>query len=114
MAQFYGNNDPRAIDELLGKLPENTCVTTELEDFWTLYFDSSSTIATGGIGVVLISPDDHTTTISHKLSFTCTNNVAEYEAFLTGLAIAKNMGVQILKVMGDSNLVVRQLVVNFL
>ncbi|GMN64850.1 hypothetical protein TIFTF001_033922 [Ficus carica] len=25
IAQFNGNNDPRAIDELLGKLPENTC-----------------------------------------------------------------------------------------
>lgn len=33
IAQFNGNNDPRAIDELLGKLPENTCVTTKLEDF---------------------------------------------------------------------------------
>lgn len=79
-----------------------------------MYFDGSATIATREIGVVLTSPDDHTTTISHKLTFTCTNNVAEYEAFLMGLAITKNLGVQILKVMGDSNLVVRQLVVNFL
>lgn len=64
-----------------------------MEDFWRLHFDGSSTTAVGGIGVVLTSPDVHTMTILHKLAFSNTNNVAKYEAFLTGLATTKNVGV---------------------
>ena len=42
------------------------------------------------------------------LEFPCSNNTAEYEAYLTGLAMALEMGVKHLKVLGDSNLVVCQ------
>ena len=43
-----------------------------------------------------------------KLEFPCLNNTAEYEAYLTGLATALEMGVKHLKVLGDSNLEVCQ------
>ena len=46
--------------------------------------------------------------MSFKLDFPCTNNMAEYEAYLTGLAIAHEMGIKRLRVIGDSNLVVCQ------
>ena len=46
--------------------------------------------------------------LSFKLKFLCSNNTAEYEAYLVGLATALEMGVKHLKVMGDSNLVVCQ------
>ena len=46
--------------------------------------------------------------LSFKLEFPCSNNTTEYEAYLTGLAIALKMGVKHLKVIGDSNLVVCQ------
>ena len=42
------------------------------------------------------------------LEFPCSNNTTEYEAYLTGLATALEMGVKHLKVLGDSNLVVCQ------
>ena len=46
--------------------------------------------------------------MSFKLDFPCTNNMAEYEAYLTGLAVAREMGIKHLQVIGDSNLVVCQ------
>ena len=46
--------------------------------------------------------------MSFKLNFPCTNNTAEYEAYLTGLAVAREMGIKHLRVIGDSNLVVCQ------
>ena len=45
--------------------------------------------------------------MSFKLDFTCTNNTTEYEAYLTGLVVAREMGIKCLKVR-DSNLVVCQ------
>ena len=52
--------------------------------------------------------EDEAIALSFKLEFPCSNNMAEYEAYLTGLAMALEMGVKHLKVMGDSNLVVCQ------
>ena len=52
--------------------------------------------------------EDKVVALSFKLEFPCSNNMAEYETYLTGLATAPEMGVKHLKVLGDSNLVVCQ------
>ena len=44
----------------------------------------------------------------YKLTFECTNNVAEYEALLLGLHALKDMGAKRIKVIGDSELVINQ------
>ncbi|CAL2229588.1 unnamed protein product [Prunus armeniaca] len=80
---------------------------------WTLYFDGSSTSKGGGAGVVLINPDGHATALSFKLDFPCTNNVAEYEAFIMGLSTAIEMGAERMKIIGHSNLVLTQLQESF-
>ena len=69
-------------------------------------FNGSSTTQSGGMGVVLYHEEDKVVTLSFKLEFPCSNNMAEYETYLTGLATTLEMGVKHLKVMGDSNLVV--------
>lgn len=46
--------------------------------------------------------------VSSCLEFECTNNVAKYEALLLGLQKAINLNVVVLKVVGDSEIVVRQ------
>ena len=46
--------------------------------------------------------------MSFKLNFPCTNNTAENEAYLRGLAVACEMGIKHLRVIRDSNLVVCQ------
>ena len=65
----------------------------EVREQWVMKFDGSFTTQSR---------------VSFKLEFSCSNNTAEYEAYLTGLATALEMGVKHLRVMGDSNLVVCQ------
>ena len=60
------------------------------------------------MGVVLYHEEDKVVALSFKLEFPCSNNTAEYEAYLIGLATALKMGVKHLRVLGDSNLVVCQ------
>ena len=69
-------------------------------------FDGSSTAHSRGVGVILYHEEDKVVALSLKLEFPCSNNTAEYEAYLTGLATALEMGVKHLKVLEDSNLVV--------
>ena len=69
-------------------------------------FDGSFTTQLGGVGVVLYHEEDKAVALSFKLEFPCSNKTTKYKAYLTGLAIALEMGIKHLKVIGDSNLVV--------
>ena len=53
----------------------------------------------------------HNTNKGHacKLCFSCTNNIAEYEALLLGLHILKDLGAKKISAQGDSELVIRQI-----
>jgi hypothetical protein len=74
---------------------------------WTMYFDGASTKDSAGAGVVLISPLEEAMHLSLKLDFKTTNNIAEYEAYILGLNIAKEMGIKGLKVFGDADLIIQ-------
>ena len=80
----------------------------EVGEQWVMKFDGSSTTQSEGVGVVFYHEEDKAIALSFKLEFPCSNNTAKYEAYLTGLATALEMGVKHLKVLGDSNLVVCQ------
>ena len=73
---------------------------------WTMRFDGSTTTTSNGLGIVISCEDRDTMPLSFKLKFPCSNNVVEYEAYWTGLAIAP--GVKHMRVLGDSNLTVSQ------
>ena len=62
---------------------------------------------------MLSCEDGDTMLLSFKLGFSYSNNVAEYEAYLTGLAVALSMGVKHMRVLGDSKPVVSQVKVDF-
>ena len=81
-------------------------MTKVIEEQWVMKFDSSFTVNSGGAGVILYHEGEETVALSFKLEFPCSNNTAEYEAYLTRLAIVLEMGIKHLKVIGDSNLVV--------
>ena len=57
---------------------------------------------------MLISPEGHKITCALKFGFKASNNKAEYEAFLGGLRLAKEMKVGYLQIFSDSQLVVKQ------
>jgi ribonuclease HI len=61
-----------------------------------------------GASIVLYKGNGEVVTKSFKFDFPCSNNAAEYEAYLTGLAIAYEIGIKHLRVIGDSNLMICQ------
>ena len=58
---------------------------------------------------ILISPEANHCPFTAKLSFDCTNNVAEYEAYVLGLQAAIEKKIKSLNVYGDSAVVICQL-----
>ena len=58
------------------------------EDGWKMYFDGASNALGRGVGAVLISPKGNHCPFTAKLSFECTNNVAEDETCVLGLQAA--------------------------
>ena len=71
-------------------------------------FDGSSTATSAGASIVLYKDNREAVMKSFKFDFPCSNNTAEYEAYLAGLAIAYEIGIKHIRVVGDSNLVVCQ------
>jgi len=104
LAQFPGKKKFPLDDVVLREV----AMAEEVRKQWIMKFNGSSTTQSGGVGVVLYHEEDKVVALSFKLEFPCSNNMAEYEAYLTGLATALEMGVKHLRVMGDSNLVVCQ------
>ena len=83
-------------------------VKQKREGQWIMYFDGSTAKIGAGAGVYIISPIWDFKALSYKLTFECTNNVAEYEALLLGLHALKYLGAQRIRVLGDSELVINQ------
>uniref|UniRef100_A0A2N9HMC5 RNase H type-1 domain-containing protein n=1 Tax=Fagus sylvatica TaxID=28930 RepID=A0A2N9HMC5_FAGSY len=104
LAQFPGEDSSSISDEVPGEINE-VFLTGLADSTWTLRFDGSSTTTSAGAGIVLYKDNGETVTKSFKFDFPCSNNAAEYEAYLAGLAIAYEMGIKHLRVVGDSNLV---------
>ncbi|XP_058003987.1 uncharacterized protein LOC131180654 [Hevea brasiliensis] len=77
-------------------------------DVWEMYFDEAVNLAGNGIRAVLVAPDEKHFPITIKLRFGCTNNVAEYEACVSGLQAAIEMKIKKLEVYEDSTLIIYQ------
>ena len=75
---------------------------------WEVYVDGASNQKDSGIGLVLISPEKVIIEKSLRLDFLATNNEAEYEALLMGIAMVQRMGGKSIKVFSDSRLIVGQ------
>ncbi|XP_074323242.1 uncharacterized protein LOC141660177 [Apium graveolens] len=75
---------------------------------WTLHVDGSATAERSGVGLILSDPGGFTIQQAITFAFRATNNQAEYEALLSGLRLAKSLGVRRLTIYSDSQIVVRQ------
>ncbi|XP_026435809.1 uncharacterized protein LOC113333600 [Papaver somniferum] len=108
LSAFRGEDSTTLQDDVPGEFPEISVVK---EETWLLYFDGSATPNndTGAAGIVLVSPYGEVFSHSFKLDFRCTNNSAEYEAFLLGLSLDKQEGAMHQEIRGDSKLLVNQM-----
>jgi len=78
-------------------------------NIWKMYFDGPFSKDGVGVGILLISLDRKNATLSFKIIFEVTNNVAKYEALILGLELAKSLKVQNLAGYGDSELIVKHI-----
>ena len=79
------------------------------KDKWIMWFDGASNALGHGVGEVLVCPDEQYIPFTARLGFDYTNNIAEYEACALGIQAAIDFKVKLLKVYGDSTLVIHQL-----
>ncbi|GLJ16330.1 hypothetical protein SUGI_0276010 [Cryptomeria japonica] len=79
--------DAPMIDDvpLSSKFPNESILTMSHAKPWQLYFDGSYTQHGAGAGILFITPQGDSIPKSYRLSFPCTNNIAEYEALTIGL-----------------------------
>jgi ribonuclease HI len=59
-----------------------------------MYFDRLYTLKGAGAGVVLIPPEGDMLKYDVQIEFSATNNVTEYEGLVTGLRLAKELGIR--------------------
>ena len=78
-------------------------------ELWILKFDGSSIENSTSARIVIISLKRVKTTLSFIVAFECTNNQVEYEALVIGLEILLELRAKDVRVIGDSQLVLRQL-----
>ena len=93
-----GNMD----EKLVGTISQGRLPT------WDVYVDGASNQKGSGVGLVLMSPEKVVIEKALRLNFSATNNEAEYEAMLIGMAMVQRMGGKSTKLFSDSRLVVGQ------
>ena len=76
--------------------------------FWKVYVDGTVNQRGSGVGLVLVSPEKITIEKSLRLGFSATNNEAEYEALLVGMAMVQRMGGKEVDMFSNSRLVIGQ------
>jgi ribonuclease HI len=76
--------------------------------YWRMNFDGSKMLGGLGVGVVLTSPKGDKLQYVLQMHFRLSNNIAEYEALVHGLKLAKEIGIRRILCFGDSDLVVHQ------
>nr|GEU86269.1 reverse transcriptase domain-containing protein [Tanacetum cinerariifolium] len=87
--------------------PDASVVETQQEP-WTLFTDGLSCVDRASAGLIITSLEGTKLTYALRFQFAAFNNEAEYEALITGLWIAAQMGVINVHVSVDSKLVANQ------
>ena len=93
-----GNMD----EKLVGTISQYCLLT------WEVYVDGVLNQKGSGVGLVLVSPEKVVIEKSLRLDFSATNNEAEYEALVEGMAMVQRMGGKSIRLFSDSRLVVGQ------
>jgi ribonuclease HI len=100
---------PEALQELFRDAAD--LYRVQEEGFWRLNCDGASRGNPGpaGAGIVLHDPQGRLQVSTGRYLGETTNNVAEYQALLLGLAEAQRLEVKKLRILADSELMVKQL-----
>nr|GEW75995.1 reverse transcriptase domain-containing protein [Tanacetum cinerariifolium] len=98
--------------DFLNEIPDNASqgvpVAVTQEELWTLFTDGSSCVDGSGAGLILTNPEGVEFTYALRFQFAASNNEVEYEALVSGLRIATQIGVKNVQANVDSKLVANQ------
>ena len=75
---------------------------------WKVYVDGTANQRGSRVELVLITPEGAIIEKSLRLGFSATNNEAEYEALMQGMAMVQKMGGKAVEIFSDSRLVMGQ------
>lgn len=98
----------QALEDFIAELTPENPSAKEADETWTLKVDGAAGKSGCGAGIILQGPEKAQLEYAVHFSFRTTNNEAEYEALLTGLEIAEEIGIRSLVIFTDSQLVVNQ------
>ncbi|XP_075499970.1 uncharacterized protein LOC142538540 [Primulina tabacum] len=79
------------------------------EEVWRVFVDGASNLSGYVVGVVLVSPSREKIKLALRIDSRVTNNEAEYEAVLTGLQAAREVGASRVIIYSDSQFVTQQI-----
>jgi ribonuclease HI/transposase InsO family protein len=103
----------QALADFLAEWVDTQLPTAPIQpELWTMYFDGSLMKIGAGAGLLFIPPLGKHVRYVLRLHFPASNNMAEYEALVNGLRIAVELGVRCLDALGDSQLVIDQVMKN--
>ncbi|XP_075665380.1 uncharacterized protein LOC142635048 [Castanea sativa] len=110
MAELVAEFTEMLSDSKEGAKPEEAVIvgSVEIQQVWHLFVDGVANQKGSGIGIVMISSDGITLEKSLRLGFVVTNNEAEYEALLVGLAAMRKLGGKVVRAYYDSRVIVRE------
>jgi ribonuclease HI len=75
-------------------------------EVWNMSFDGAVSREGDGYGIWVSPLEENTKLCSYKVTFECTNNMAEYEALILGLQVLKELGMQRIAVREDSKMII--------
>ncbi|XP_075478960.1 uncharacterized protein LOC142519822 [Primulina tabacum] len=79
------------------------------EEVWRVFVDGTSNLSGCGVGVVVVTPSGEKIKLALRIDSRVTNNEAEYEAVLSGLQAAQEVGASRVIIYYDSQLVAQQI-----
>lgn len=106
---YNSDNDKDKIIVVEEKHKEIDSENITHESLWHLDFDGSVNRLGERAKVWIYNlENDHSKGHAFKLDFKCTDNMAEYEALVLGLQIVRKIGAKRVSIMGDSELIIKQ------
>ncbi|CAM8907777.1 unnamed protein product [Rhodiola kirilowii] len=108
IADFFADHPVPAEWEFSIDLPGEDIFYIDVLPPWQMFFDGAARRDGAGAGVVFVSPENHLLPFSFTLTQLCSNNMAEYQALLLGLQMARQIRIDEMDIYGDSQLVINQ------
>ena len=95
--------EPEHVEMSIPELQPNSLEKIDLlEVFWALYVDGSSNAFEAGTGLILINPEGVLAEYALCFKFPAINNGAKHEALVARRRIAKELGVDYVRVINAS------------